>query len=113
MPTIYILLKEHKPQVLLNPTKSEINKAFEFEKDTFVIRPSISKAPTKEYEASIEKILVDLFIENKKLLIMGDWDYNHSLHEIISNNRIAMATLIQYAKRRKVSEFFLKKILDL
>ncbi|OGB68621.1 MAG: hypothetical protein A2Y94_02010 [Caldithrix sp. RBG_13_44_9] len=112
MANIADFLKEHKPKVILNPTRSEINKSFQFEANPFIIRPSISKAPTKEHRASIEKILVDLYIENKKLFIMGDWDYHNTLKEIISNHRISVATLIKYSKRRKVSEFFLTKISD-
>lgn len=110
--TIADFLKENQTEVFLNPTKFEIDKSFQFETNAIVVRPFISKAPTKNHEADIEKILVDFYVENKKLLIMGDWDFNHTLNEIISNNRISVGTLIKYAKRRKVSEFFLGKILE-
>jgi hypothetical protein len=113
MVTIADFLRQYQSKVFLNPTKPEINKFFQFETNTLVIRPSISKPPTKDHEASLEKVLVDLYIENNKLFIMGDWDYNNTLNEIISTKRISVGALIKYAKRRQVSEFFLRKVLEI
>ena len=66
-------LREVGYNVYENPNKTEIEKQFNLNDKTVIIRPLISKQPDNNKNvAPIEKILVDFLIENKKIKIMED-----------------------------------------
>ena len=100
--SITSFLKEKKFVVLDNPTQQELGKYFKLEEDTIIIRPSITKQPDNGKIAPIEKILVDMLIENKKVKIMEDFECKKIIEDIINNNRINVSLLKSYATRRKL-----------
>lgn len=104
IPPIFEFLRENDFNAYLNPFQYEIKKSFLVEEDTIIIRPSITKAPSQDHFATIEKILVDLYVENEKLQLTEDWEFNNLFIEIISSQRISMASLLGYAIRRKVTD---------
>jgi len=109
LPSLFEYLQQKNTPVFLNPLRIEVKKLF-FEKRNVILRPSISREPVKDHYATIEKILIDLFVEKEKLFIIDDWDYLFIFKNILTNYRISVASLIKYAERRKVTNKIQKLI---
>jgi hypothetical protein len=112
LPSISEYLDSKGYRVFRNPTKSEIAKFFSLDKDTCILRPSISEEPVKTEYASIEKILVDLYLESIKINLMEQDEYIRIFSRLVMNYRINMAKLYRYAKRRELSETTLNGLLN-
>ena len=86
-----------------NPTKAEIEKLFKLNEKTVVLRPSISKQPENSDNcSSIEKILVDFLIENRKFRIMENSEAEQVVKNAINSGRLNISALFSYAKRREL-----------
>ena len=86
-----------------NPGKQEIEKSFRLLENTVVIRPSITKQPKSDNGAApIEKIIVDLLFENRKLNIISSIEIQQLLQNAVESGRINFSIMIAYAKRRKI-----------
>lgn len=99
MPVVYDFLKDSGYDVWLNPRGKEAER-FSVRGGTVVLRPAISREPRNGYYATIEKIMVDLFIEGESLYLMSEYDIVRK--NILEDGRINIAALLAYAKRRKV-----------
>jgi len=89
----------------LNPRKSETEKYVELKDRSIILRPFISsREPKNQCLAKIEKILVDLFMETKKVNLMDREECRKIISNIILNYRINMAEMFDYAERRKIKE---------
>ncbi len=89
----------------LNPRKSETEKYVELKNQAVILRPSISsREPKTQCFAKIEKILVDLLMETKKVNLMDMGEYQKIFSNIIINYRINIAEMLDYAERRKIKE---------
>ena len=95
------LLGEELP-VYLNPLASEVDKNFDIGRNPFVLRPRITEEPVEGHFSTIEKILVDLFIEKDKLYLMDEWEYREIFRSITERYRINMGRLLRYSQRRKI-----------
>jgi len=90
----------------LNPSKNEAEKFIELKTKTIILRPSVSSRISKEKNLTkIEKILVDLFIEMKKISLIDKEEYIKIISNIILNYRINMAEMLDYADRREAKEW--------
>ena len=98
--------------VYLHPTIEESKKVFVIEDETIVMRPAISQEPTHDFYTTIEKLLVDFLIENKKLSLTSESEYQVIFQNIVTQYRINISKLFRYAKRRKVDSE-LKKHLNI
>ncbi len=97
------LLRTKGYHVYENPNKAEIEKQFTITDKTVVIRPTIAKQPnTVDNCSSIEKILVDFLIENKKLYIMDKPEAEDVVKNAVTAGRINISELFSYAKERKM-----------
>jgi hypothetical protein len=112
MPSIADYLRDQGYQVYLNPQKLEVEKYFQASPKTVVIRASITREPVDGYYATIEKILVDLFIERDRLLLMDEAEYERVFRNLVLSHRINMARLLEYAERRKIEDALRKNILN-
>ncbi len=56
--------------------------------------------------ATIEKILVDLWIEKNKLYLMDEWEYKDIFRSVVGRYRINMGALLCYSQRRKMKKVF-------
>ena len=112
MPSIADYLKGRGYQVYLNPQKMEVEKYFQASPKTVVIRASITREPVDGYYATIEKILVDLFIERDRLLLMDEAEYVRVFRNLVLSHRINMARLLEYAERRKIEDALRTNILN-
>jgi len=93
-----------------NPTKKEIEKHFRVINSTVVLRPSIAKQPEDiKGASSIEKLLVDLIFENRKLNIMPEDEIECIFEGILRYGRINVSALFSYAKRREMNIQEIKK----
>ena len=98
-------LIENGYNVYLNPYKIEAEKFVELKTKTIILRPSASSRVSKEKNLTkIEKIIVDLFMEMKKISLIDKDEYIKIVSNIIINYRINMAEMLDYADRREIKE---------
>jgi hypothetical protein len=62
------------------------------------------RVPKEKNKAKIEKMLVDLFMEMKKMSLIDKEEYVKIISNIILNYRINMAEMLDYADRRELKE---------
>jgi hypothetical protein len=102
LPVLYNHLIQKHDNVYLNPTKWEIKKNFIIKEKTYILRPSISEEPSAEHMASIEKILIDLFLEKDRIDLISGAEFDTIFKNVITDSRINIARLLRYAKRREI-----------
>ncbi|MBE0461205.1 MAG: hypothetical protein IBX60_06185 [Candidatus Aminicenantes bacterium] len=89
--------------VFLNPQKNEAEKFVHFRNQTVILRPSITyREPKDQHVEKIEKIIVDLYMEVKKINLIDMEEYKKIVLNIVSNHRVNMSELLDYAHNRKV-----------
>ncbi len=98
-------------KVYNNPGKQIVKDYFVLHSDSVILRPSISEEPKNDYASSVEKILIDLFLEKDKLNLFDETEYKRLFYNLICSNRINMAQLLRYGSRREVKITFIKNIL--
>lgn len=106
LPFVKDFLIENDYNVYLNPHKIEAEKFVELKTKTIILRPSISsRIPEKNNWAKIEKTLVDLFMEIKKIgFIIDEEEYKRIFSNIILNYRANIAEILDYAYSRKTKD---------
>jgi len=103
--TLRDFLTENYYNIYLNPSKIEAEKFIELKTKTIILRPSTSSRVSKEKNLTkIEKIIVDLFMEMKKISLIDKDEYIKVASNIILNYRINMAEMLDYADRREIKE---------
>jgi hypothetical protein len=85
-----------------HPTRLEAAKSFRPSDKTVVVRPAVSRAPVDGKYASIEKILVDLRAETASLPLLDAGEYHRLVANFAGRERISVASVAQYAKRRNL-----------
>lgn len=107
-------LSDSRYNVYLNPHKREAEKYVELNKNTIILRPAVSyREPKNNNWAKIEKILIDLFMETKKINLMDMEEYKKIMSNIVLDYRINMAELLDHADRRGIKKRMQKIIIDL
>lgn len=98
-------LENHNYNVFINPLKSEAEKFVHFKDQTVILRPSITSGEPKDgHFAKIEKIVVDLHMEIKKINLMDGEEYKRVISNIFHNFRINVADMLEYAERRGIRD---------
>ena len=95
-------LIEKKYDVYLNPLPGELDKNVVLKDGSIILRPSITRSKAVSNIASIEQILIDLYVEKDKLRLIDKSEYNRVFSYIINNFRISLSSLLTYAERRKI-----------
>ena len=109
--TLRDFLTGNNYNVYLNPYKAEAEKFIELKTKTIILRPSVSSRISKEKNLTkIEKILVDLFMEMKKISFIDEEEYTKIFSNIIYNYRINIAEILDYAHNRKIKDQILNMI---
>ena len=109
--TLKDFLTENYYNIYLNPSKIEAEKFLELKTKTIILRPSVSSRISKEKNLTkIEKILVDLFMEMKKISLIDEEEYIKIVSNIILNYRINIAEILDYAHNRKIKNQILNMI---
>ena len=88
--------------VWVNPRGKDIERFHVAREKTVVIRPTISIKSTDDHYAPIEKILVDLLVEVRKLPLMDESEYEIVRKNILESGRVDIGTLIFHSRRRNV-----------
>ena len=103
--TLRDFLSENDYNIYLNPSKIEAEKFIELKTKPIILRPSVSSRISKDKNLTkIEKILVDLFMETKKISFIDRGEYIKIVSNIILNYRINMAEMLDYAHNRKTKD---------
>jgi len=103
--TLKDFLMENNYNVYLNPSKIEAEKFIELKTKTIILKPSIfSRVSNENNSAKIEKILVDLFMEIKKISLIDKEEYKKIISNIIFDYRINIAEMLDYAHNRKMKD---------
>ncbi|MEA2087713.1 MAG: DUF6577 family protein [Candidatus Caldatribacteriota bacterium] len=114
--TLKDFLTENDYNIYLNPSKIEAEKFIELKTKPIILRPSVSSRASKDKNLTkIEKILVDLFMEMKKISLIDRDEYIKIVSNIILNYRINMAEMLDYADRREAKEriwYIIKKFIE-
>lgn len=112
MPSIVEFLKDHGYHAYLDPKRKEANKYFDPSLNAVVVRASIKREPVEGIYATVEKILVDLFIEKDQLSLMDGAEYERVFRNLVLSNRINIARLLEYAERRKIKTAFINDVMS-
>ena len=112
--TVFNLLFAKYPHVLLNPNESEYYKYAG--EETIVVQKLISESPLyygEHHQASLEKILVDLFSHGITGKIIGYLEYQAVYEDSFRKYNINKSKLFRYARRRgidkTIKDFILKE----
>jgi len=101
-------LQDQQQTVYPNPKQAEVEKYVAVSNRRIIVRPLVTKEPVEGYYATIEKILIDLFLEKDRLFLMDAAEYKRLFENIIFSNRIAMGRLFGYASRRNITASLVK-----
>ncbi len=96
-------LQSRKHTVFSNPKQAEVEKYVAATNRRIIVRPLVTKEPIEGHYATIEKILIDLFLEKDRLFLMDRAEYKRIFETIIFSKRIIMGRLFGYAERRKIN----------
>jgi len=101
--TLREFLENDNYNVFLNPQKKEAEKFVHFKDQTVILRPSIAhRKPKENHFARIEKIIVDLYMEVKKIGIIDKEEFKRIVENVISNSRVYLSEMLDYAHNRKI-----------
>jgi hypothetical protein len=84
--------------------------AFDVARDPAVVRGLVSRSPRDGYLPTLEKILVDMFMDLDKYNYIGRSDYLEIWRELIQGYRMNVRTIYSYSKRRKCLEGLLAQL---
>lgn len=98
--TIYEKLIIKGKNIILNPSRSEAEKIFNVETETYILRPAISREPVESHYSRIEKILIDLYIEKDVSPIVDEWEYKIIFENIVGRAIIEIDIINHYVLRR-------------
>lgn len=105
-------LQSRNNAVYSNPKQAEVEKYVAGVNRRIILRPLVTKEPLEGHYATIEKILVDLFLEKDRLYLMDGAEYKRIFENIIFSNRITMGRMFGYAERRKIDKSLVKLCLE-
>jgi hypothetical protein len=94
-----------------NPGIPEFEKYFQTNNRSVIVRGTITEEPVQGHFATIEKILVDLYLEKDRANLMDGAEYKRVFKNLAYSQRINVARLLRYAQRRKVKKAFTDIIL--
>lgn len=101
MESVFEYLRDEHWNAWLNPRGVEAAR-FIVRERTVVVRRENRKSPSKEPQASIEKLLVDLYFEARDLQLMSVSEFHTMLANLAGTRRIQMATMLKYAGDREL-----------
>ncbi len=101
--TLKEFLENDNYNVFLNPQKKEAEKFVHFKDRTVLLRPSIThREPKDNHFARIEKIIVDLYMEVKKIGLIDKEEFKRIIENVMSNYRVNLSEMLDYAHNRKI-----------
>jgi len=103
-------LRDAGYDVYVNP-RGKAQKAFTVRERTVVVRPRVTTQTVDGHYATVESILVDLFVEARNLPLMDRAEYAIVFENLVGRYRIWMASFLHYSRKRKHATTDLLKML--
>ena len=104
----YFLKDEHYKNVFLNPDETLLERYIYEETKSIIVKPLVTKAPLEKEKQvvtpSLEKILVDLFIDQKLFSPFQGSELVHIYNTLYSKYTLNITRMTAYAKRRTKEE---------
>ena len=106
---IFYFLSEIRENVFLNPSKDVLNRYAKTTKPIIIIKNLVTDSPLQKIEKiqtpSLEKILVDLIVDDKLFQTYQGRDLDNILDNAFKYQSINLDKLYRYAKRRRKLDF--------
>jgi len=105
---VFDLLRDHYPNVYINPSDELLDRYIVYQNDAVIIIPLTSEAPTQKIEGirtiTIEKLLVDLISDIKLYEAFQGVELAHIIKEVFRKYPVNKDKMFRYAKRRRKGE---------
>jgi hypothetical protein len=105
-------LQSQQYTVYPNPKQADVEKYVATSDRRIIVRALVTEEPLDGHYATIEKVLIDLFLEKDRLFLMDGADYKRIFEGIIFSNRINIGRLLRYASRRELKSSIMKLLLE-
>jgi len=109
---VYSKISRDYRHVLIEKTSRVAPKDFDITKDPIIIRLMLKNSPRQGHAATLEKILVDLFVIKDKYLTMPNSDYWELWRSLDSFYRVNVTDIIRYAKARRYFRELYSQLID-
>lgn len=104
-------LQSQQYTVYPNPKQADVEKYVATSDRRIIVRALVTEEPLDRHYATIEKTLVDLFLEKDRLFLMDGTEYQRIFEGLIFSNRINIGRLLRYAARRELKSSVMKLLL--
>jgi hypothetical protein len=105
-------LQSQQYTVYPNPKQADVEKYVATSDRRIIVRALVTEEPVDGHYATIEKVLIDLFLEKDRLFLMDGAEYKRIFEGIIFSNRINIGRLLRYAARRELKSSVMKLLLE-
>ena len=105
-------LQSQQYTVYPNPKQADVEKYVTASNRRMIVRPLVTEEPLDGHYATIEKTLIDLFLEKDRLFLMDGTEYKRIFEGIIFSNRINIGRLLRYAARRELKLSVMKLLAE-
>ncbi|GAB1856863.1 hypothetical protein MHTCC0001_16990 [Flavobacteriaceae bacterium MHTCC 0001] len=116
--SVFYFLSDIRKNVFINPTRDILDKYTHENKDQIIIKNLITDAPLQKINntkiPTIEKILVDLILDEKNFSEYQGVDLESVIHNIYQLCSVQEDKLLRYANRRGKRDFikqFIKNVI--
>jgi len=110
MENVFYFLKEHKHNVLLNPSAEALSRYGSGEKETTIVKPLVSEAPMQKVNdvqtLTLEKMLADIFCDVTIFASQQGNEMQTIFREAYNRYTIHESRMLRYADRRGKKELF-------
>lgn len=99
------VLREHRSKVFFE--------SFDVTHDPVIMRGLVSRSPRVGHVPTLEKILIDMFMDLEEYNYIGRMDYLEIWRELIQEYRIDIRLVHGYSKRRKCLEGIFSQLIEI
>ncbi len=114
--SVYNFLREKKHDIYLNPDVKMMEQSLAYDRQAIIIKNLISQSPLIQHDTvsypSIEKIIVDLFVDTVIFDVYQGQEFVHIIQGVFNKYQINKQRLKRYATRRNVWEKIQKFIIN-
>lgn len=108
--SVFYFLQENNYPVFLNPSSDIINRYAAGKKQSFLVRPLTTEAPTQVIHGvetvTLEKVLVDVFCDESIFASQQGSEMNHLFEEALEKYSLNENRMLRYADRKNKKESF-------
>ena len=101
-------LKSQQYTVYPNPKQADVEKYVATSDRRIIVRPLVTEDPVDGHYATIEKVIIDLFLEKDRLFLMDSEEYKRIFENLIFSNRVIMGRIFRYGARRRIKASIVK-----